>query len=73
MTLSGHTDVVEKCFFEDGSLDVITISRNGQAFIWECTLEPSDLIPEDSKAESDTTPKRQVKTHDLRSSFKIVF
>lgn len=61
MTLSGHTDVVEKCFFDENSLDVITISRNGQVFFWECNLEFSDLISKD-----EVGPKKQV-----RSSLKF--
>lgn len=60
MTLSGHTDVVEKCFFEENSLDVITISRNGQAFYWECCLEFSDLISESNEDENENSSKKQV-------------
>lgn len=61
MTLSGHTDVVVKCFFDENSLDVLTISRNGQAFFWECNLEFSDLILEEAQSKNDNTiTKRQV-------------
>lgn len=58
MTLSGHTDIVEKCFFDENSLDVLTISRNGQVFFWECNFGISDLIPDNGK--SETTVKKQV-------------
>lgn len=57
MTLSGHTDVVERCFFEENSLDLMTISRSGQVFYWESNLDVSDLIPEN---QSENTSKRQV-------------
>lgn len=43
--LAGHTDSIVACFFEESSLDVSTISRNGQLCIWECSLQPSDLTP----------------------------
>lgn len=65
MTLSGHTDVVERCFFEENSLDLMTISRSGQVFYWESNLEISDLIPEN---QNDNNSKRQV-----FNSFKILF
>lgn len=41
--LAGHTDAIVGCFFEESSLDVSTISRNGQLCIWECSLRLSDL------------------------------
>lgn len=43
--LAGHTDAIVGCFFEENSLDVSTISRNGQLCIWECSLRPDDLTP----------------------------
>lgn len=41
--LSGHTDAIVSCFFEANSLDLNTVSRNGQLCLWECSMEPSDL------------------------------
>lgn len=49
-SLGNHTDSIVKCFFEKNSYDMITISRNGQLCIWECTLEPKDLVPLDEKS-----------------------
>lgn len=43
--LAGHTDTIVGCFFEESSLDVNTISRNGQLCIWECSLRLDDLKP----------------------------
>lgn len=43
--LSGHTDGVVGCFFEQDSLDVNTISRNGQLCIWECSLSFDEFKP----------------------------
>lgn len=52
--LSSHTDSIVTVFFEDKSLDITTISRNGQACVWECSLESSEL-----RAVSDVIPKKK--------------
>ncbi|CAH1981259.1 unnamed protein product [Acanthoscelides obtectus] len=44
-SLGSHTEGIVGCFFEEGSYDITTISRNGQLCIWESTVEPQDLIP----------------------------
>nr|CAD7606408.1 unnamed protein product [Timema genevievae] len=44
-SLSGHTDSIIGCFFEKGSLDLITVSRNGQLCLWECNIESEALRP----------------------------
>nr|CAI5829572.1 unnamed protein product [Callosobruchus analis] len=46
-SLGSHTDGIVGCFFESDSYDITTISRNGQLCIWECTIDPKDLIPLD--------------------------
>lgn len=48
--LSGHSDSIVGCFFEANSLDVNTISRNGQLCIWECSLKQSELIEKSAAA-----------------------
>ncbi|EDW01423.1 periodic tryptophan protein 2 homolog [Drosophila grimshawi] len=45
--LSGHTDAIVSCFFEANSLDLNTVSKNGQLCLWECSMEPSDLMDDD--------------------------
>ncbi|CAH1131380.1 unnamed protein product [Ceutorhynchus assimilis] len=48
-SLGNHTDGIVGCFFEKDSYDMITVSRNGQTCVWECTIDPSDLeVLEDS-------------------------
>lgn len=47
--LAGHTDSIVGCYFEMDSLDVNTISRNGQLCIWECSLRLNELIPKSVK------------------------
>nr|CAD7407640.1 unnamed protein product [Timema cristinae] len=42
-SLSNHTDSIVGCFFEKDSLDLITVSRNGQLCLWECNIESGDL------------------------------
>lgn len=74
MTLSGHTDSVVRCFFDENNLDVISISRNGQAFFWECNLEISDLISEGAKRKNNNPSKKQVRNtqHYLRNMSNIL-
>lgn len=43
--LSGHTDGIVGCFFEENSLDINTVSRNGQLCLWECSINFSDFKP----------------------------
>ncbi|XP_063909715.1 periodic tryptophan protein 2 homolog [Zophobas morio] len=46
-SLGNHTDSIVGCFFEDYTYDITTISRNGQACIWECSVDPDKLVPLD--------------------------
>ncbi|XP_045459792.1 periodic tryptophan protein 2 homolog [Melitaea cinxia] len=43
-SLSGHTDKIVGVFFEKGSLDLITVSRNGQICLWEASIDADDLV-----------------------------
>ncbi|KAG7196594.1 hypothetical protein KM043_013084 [Ampulex compressa] len=61
--LGGHSNGIVACFFEKNSYDISTISRNGQLCVWECTIDPEDLVlwqppakrgkPEESDSEDD--------------------
>lgn len=42
--LSGHTDKITGVFFEKKSLDLITVSRNGQVCLWEASIDSDDLV-----------------------------
>jgi periodic tryptophan protein 2 len=44
-SLGSHTDSVMACFFEKGSLDLTTLSRNGQVCVWECSIDMDSLRP----------------------------
>jgi len=44
-TLSGLSNTAVSVFFEEGSLDCYTISSSGQLSVWDCNLDPSDLLP----------------------------
>ncbi|KAG6796535.1 periodic tryptophan protein 2 [Apis mellifera caucasica] len=48
INLGGHSDEIVTCFFEKRNYDLTTISRNGQLCIWECTIDPEDLMPLES-------------------------
>lgn len=56
--LSGHTEPIVSCFFEGNSLDVNTISRNGQLCLWECSLKSEDL---DNTNELETNLEKKIK------------
>ena len=43
-TLSGLSNTAVSVFFEEGSLDCYTISSGGQLGIWDCNIDPTDLI-----------------------------
>lgn len=45
INLGSHSDVIVACFFEKKNYDLITISKNGQLCVWECTIDPEDLVP----------------------------
>lgn len=42
-SLGSHTDCVVACFFEKGTLDLTTLSRNGQVCVWECSIDMDSL------------------------------
>ncbi|XP_044757310.1 periodic tryptophan protein 2 homolog [Coccinella septempunctata] len=58
IALRNHTDSIVGCFFEKDTYDLITVSKNGQMCVWECNLNPEDLIPK------GTQPKKKRKLHD---------
>uniref|UniRef100_A0A182M980 Small-subunit processome Utp12 domain-containing protein n=1 Tax=Anopheles culicifacies TaxID=139723 RepID=A0A182M980_9DIPT len=41
--LGGHREAIVGCFFEQKTLDVNTISREGLLMLWECGMELDDL------------------------------
>lgn len=55
--LAGHTDQIQGCFFEKNSMDMNTISRNGQLCLWECNLAPDDLTAMDGPVERHVAKK----------------
>lgn len=58
--LAGHTDQIQGCFFEKNSMDMNTISRNGQLCLWECNLRPDELTTQEEK-ETQATAKKVTK------------
>lgn len=42
--LSGHSDEIVACSFQENSLDAIIVSRNGQMSSWECSLRPDEIV-----------------------------
>ncbi|XP_071445521.1 periodic tryptophan protein 2 homolog [Hetaerina americana] len=61
-SMASHSDIIMGCYFEKNSLDLNTISRNGQLCVWEANYELDDLQPieapakkprEDTKSDSE--------------------
>ncbi|XP_036401269.1 PWP2 small subunit processome component [Megalops cyprinoides] len=50
--LGGHKDVIVGCFFEQDSLDLYTVSRDGTLCVWECDTELDGLVPRGPKEQS---------------------
>ncbi|XP_062558413.1 periodic tryptophan protein 2 homolog [Armigeres subalbatus] len=61
--LGGHRDAVVGCFFEEKTLDVNTISKDGALMIWECSSEVED-ISVGRKFEQEYIPKKKLKEED---------
>lgn len=57
-SLGGHTAAIVGAFFDDHSLDLNTISRNGQLCLWKCTLKLDDLDGVKIKQEDEPEAKR---------------
>ncbi|XP_028031551.1 periodic tryptophan protein 2 homolog [Bombyx mandarina] len=56
-SLSGHTDKIIGVFFERKSLDLITVSRNGQLCLWEASIDADELAVK----QDDTSRKKRVR------------
>lgn len=56
-SLGGHTDSIINAFFEEDSLDVYSLSRNGQLCIWECDTDLNGLVKDDSDEILETNTK----------------
>ncbi|XP_056631843.1 periodic tryptophan protein 2 homolog [Diorhabda sublineata] len=60
-SLGSHTEGIVGCFFEGNNYDITTISRNGQMCIWECSLDPEQLV---AKEEIPSKKKKQTNDSD---------
>ncbi|XP_049544590.1 periodic tryptophan protein 2 homolog [Anopheles darlingi] len=62
--LGGHRDAIVGCFFEDKTLDLNTISRDGQLMLWECGMDIDELEKtraqiEGEEGEQENAPPRE--------------
>lgn len=64
IVLAGHTDIIQGCFFEENSLHMNTISRNGQLCIWECNLQLDDLTAEERRTHEEPDRKKKRSAND---------
>uniref|UniRef100_A0A8C2Y9H2 PWP2 small subunit processome component n=1 Tax=Coturnix japonica TaxID=93934 RepID=A0A8C2Y9H2_COTJA len=60
-SLGGHKDVIVACFFEEDSLDLYTVSRDGALCVWQCDTELDGLKPMPPK---EVRQKNSVKDDD---------
>uniref|UniRef100_A0A8D8G919 Periodic tryptophan protein 2 homolog n=1 Tax=Culex pipiens TaxID=7175 RepID=A0A8D8G919_CULPI len=62
--LGGHRDAIVGCFFEEKTLDVNTVSKDGQLMLWECSVEVDDVTSGDGliriKEEPDAKKSREL-------------
>lgn len=64
--LGGHKDTVVACFFEENSLDLYTVSRDGTLRVWQCDTGLDGLKPRPPK---DATEDRDKSEKDLEDEF----
>lgn len=57
--LSGNSDAIVACSFENNSLDAIVVSRNGQLTRWECSAKAEDLFELEYIRDEEPADKKQ--------------
>ncbi|XP_055697222.1 periodic tryptophan protein 2 homolog isoform X3 [Phlebotomus papatasi] len=62
--LGGHTDPISGCFFEENSLHLNSVSRNGQLCIWEANLGLGELGPLKDDTEEPVEKKQRSEEDD---------
>ncbi|XP_059059987.1 periodic tryptophan protein 2 homolog [Achroia grisella] len=70
-SLGGHTDKVVGVFFEKKSLDLITVSRNGQICLWEASIDSDDLVISEVQTSHRKRRKLQKKEKEQESDDDI--
>ncbi|XP_041972804.1 periodic tryptophan protein 2 homolog [Aricia agestis] len=63
--LSGHTDKIVGVFFEKKSLDLISVSRNGQVCLWEASIDMDDLVTSEVQISHKKRRKLQKEAEEL--------
>lgn len=59
LNLAGHSDIINNCFFlstKESPLDLISISRNGQLYLWDSSLKSPDQLFEDNSEDTTEGP-----------------
>ncbi|XP_055527884.1 periodic tryptophan protein 2 homolog [Wyeomyia smithii] len=62
--LGGHRDAIVGCFFEEKSLDVNTISKDGLLMLWECSVAVDDLSPGHKPLPNEQPTSKKVKSEE---------
>lgn len=71
--LGGHTEPIVGCFFEQGCLNLSTLSRNGQLCLWKCSQSFSDItVPgETSSIEPKEKRPKKIKASEADSDDEV--
>ncbi|XP_013385709.1 periodic tryptophan protein 2 homolog [Lingula anatina] len=58
-SLGGHSNSIVAAFFEEESLDMISISENGQLCVWECDTDLDGLRPYQAPPQVDSSSEEE--------------
>lgn len=59
--LGGHRDGIVGCFFEEKTLDVNTVSKDGLLMLWECSTEVEDISTGYKGVASEVSAMKKIK------------
>ncbi|XP_053684791.1 periodic tryptophan protein 2 homolog [Sabethes cyaneus] len=62
--LGGHRDSIVGCFFEEKTLDVNTVSKDGLLMLWECSVEVKDVYQGDKDAAQEQPVRKRNRAED---------
>ncbi|XP_076066319.1 periodic tryptophan protein 2 homolog isoform X2 [Oratosquilla oratoria] len=62
--IGGNSDAIVNVFFEEKSLNINTVSRNGHVIYWECSVVPDELVPAKNKFEKKNSVSTEEEKED---------
>ncbi|XP_077149662.1 periodic tryptophan protein 2 homolog [Ranitomeya variabilis] len=67
-SLGGHKDAIVSCFFQEGSLDLYTISADATLCTWECDTALTQLLPRQPRREPPAEELAEERGEEIRGS-----